>query len=381
MSLATTTTRSAWRRIVDTPLLNSLAAPHGIGRYLEVINPMWSLDNTRIPARITNITRETDDSVSIELSPNGEWTHFQAGQFIQVHVEINGRQQNRCYSLSRSAYAPKPRITVKDHDGGFISHHLNTQLKVGDRIAISLAQGNFVLPAQIPSALLFIAAGSGITPIMAMIDTLLEHKRDSAITLLYYSRNRENCIFKERLEELAQRHPHFSLLMVYSQNDSTAEHGLQGHFNQQHILKALSLNPALAEQTKALSLPLSYVCGPEQLINAVQSEYELLGHKDKVLSERFKAATAAQHRGEVVGNITFNTSQSNVANDGRNLLEQAEDAGLNPQSGCRMGICHTCSCLKTSGSVRNINTGEISQGEEHIRLCISQALGDVSLSL
>lgn len=381
MSLATTTARSAWRRIVDTPLINALAAPHGIGRYLEVINPMWSLDNTRIPARITSITRETDDSVSIELSPNGEWTHFQAGQFIQVHVEIDGRQHNRCYSLSRSAYTRKPRITVKDHHDGFISHYLNTQLKVGDRIAISLAQGDFVLPAQIPTALLFIAGGSGITPIMAMIDTLLEHQHSGAITLFYYSRDCNSCIFRERLEELAQQHPNFSLLMVYSQNDSTAEHGLQGHFNQQHLLKALSLNPALTEQTKALSLPLSYVCGPEQLINAVHSEYELLGHKDKLLSERFKAATAAQYEGEVAGDIAFNKSLSNVANDGRSLLEQAEDAGLSPQSGCRMGICHTCSCLKTSGSVRNISTGEISHGEEHIRLCISQPLGDVSLSL
>ena len=86
-------------------------------------------------------------------------------------------------------------------------------------------------------------------------------------------------------------------------------------------------------------------------------------------------------RDDISGSIAFRQSQFAIENDGSTLLEQAESAGLSPQSGCRMGICHTCTCLKSSGTVRNINSGEISRGEEHIRLCISQAVGDVTLSL
>jgi ferredoxin-NADP reductase len=378
MSLATTTSRSAWRRIIDTPIINALAAPHGIGRYLEVINPMWSLDKSRIPARISAITAETDDSVSIELSPNGEWTHFLPGQFVQVFIEIDGRQHSRSYSLSNSAYSRKPRITVKAHDDGFVSKYINSHLKVGDRISLSPALGEFVLPQQIPSALLFIAAGSGITPMMAMLETLLEHHHSGAITLLYYSRNNARCIFRRRLEDLAKKHTNFSLFLVYS-TISTPQ-TLRGHFSQSHLLSAINSENGLAEHTGAITLPLTYVCGPEALIDKVSAEYELLGHSDKLRSERFKAPTS-QARGEASGSIAFKQSQHIIDNDGRALLDQAEEAGLNLQSGCRMGICHTCTCLKIRGTVRNISTGELSHGEEHIRLCVSQALGDVVLSI
>jgi stearoyl-CoA 9-desaturase NADPH oxidoreductase len=379
MNLTTTTSRSTWRRIIDTPLVNALAAPHGIGRYLEVINPMWSLDKNRIPARVSAITSETGEAVSIELSPNGEWTHFQPGQFVQVFIEIDGRLQSRSYSISNSAFSKKPRITVKAHDDGFVSQYINTQLKVGDRISISPALGEFVLPAQIPNALLFIAAGSGITPMMAMLETLLEGKHSHPVTLLYYSRDTSTCIFRRRLEDLAKKHDNFSLILVFSSPSSTQE--LTGRFNQHHLLTALSSKNALSRETAAITLPLTYVCGPEVLIDTVTAEFKLLGHSDKLLSERFKAPSVTQNLGDASGNIAFSTSKQATSNDGRNLLDLAEDAGLNPQSGCRMGICHTCSCLKTSGSVRNMNTGEISHGEEHIRLCVSQALGDVTLSL
>ncbi|MBW2942454.1 ferredoxin reductase [Zhongshania aquimaris] len=380
MGLATnTTSRSAWRRIIDTPLINALAAPHGIGRYLEVINPMWSLDKTRIPARISAITAETDDTVSIELSPNGEWTHFLPGQFVQVYIEIDGRLHSRSYSLSNSAYHQKPRITVKAHEDGFVSKYINSELRVGDRISISPAAGEFVLPADTPAALLFIAAGSGITPMMAMLETLFEHGHSGAITLLYYSRNSAECIFRKRLEELAQRHENFSLLLVYS--SAPSQQVLQGHFNQHHLLNALSTNNGLADHTGSISLPLTYICGPAALIDQVSAEFELFSQGDKLHSERFKPANRALNTDGISGSIAFRQSQFAVENDGSTLLEQAESAGLSPQSGCRMGICHTCTCLKTSGTVRNINSGEISRGEEHIRLCISQAVGDVTLSL
>ena len=375
MKLSTNPSRSTWRRIADSRLINALAAPNGMGRYLEVLNPMWSLDQNRIPAYITAIYRETDKSVTLMLAPNGEWPSFRPGQFCQVYIEIDGRLHSRSYSLNRRA--GRIAITVKVQADGLVSTHINRQLKVGDLIRLSPPMGEFVLPPQLPGALLMVAAGSGITPIMAMLEAALKQGYKGGITLLYYNRDETNTLFHSRLQALASTHANFSLLPVFS--DGTGE--LSGHFSQRHLLAALSFQNTLSNHTGALSLPECFVCGPEALIQAVSEEYQLLGHGEKFHAERFKAVASVSGNTEVVGTLAFKHSHCEVSSDSRNLLEQAEAAGLQPQAGCRMGICHSCSCLKTEGSVRNMNSGEISHGEEYIRLCISQPLGDVSLAL
>jgi ferredoxin-NADP reductase len=375
MNLQTKPSRSTWRRIADSQLINALAAPNGMGRYLEALNPMWSLDQNRIPARITAIHRETDDAVTLELSPNGDWPGFRPGQFSQLYIEINGRLHSRSYSLNRRGN--RVTLTVKAHTDGLVSRHINTELKVGDIVRLSPPMGEFVLPEQLPDAILMIAAGSGITPIIAMIEAALKRGYQGGITLLYYNRSAADMIFEARLQKLGDKHTNFSLLPVFS--DGSSE--LRGHFEQQHLLNALSYQNTLNTHTGSLSLPDCFVCGPEALIQSVREEYQLLGYPHKFYAERFKAVVNMSGNSEVVGKLAFKNSQCEVTSDSRNLLDQAEAAGLQPQAGCRMGICHSCSCLKTEGSVRNINSGEISHGEEYIRLCISQPLGDVSLAI
>ncbi|MDF1693922.1 MAG: ferredoxin reductase [Zhongshania sp.] len=375
MKLSTNPSRSTWRKIADSRLINALAAPNGMGRYLEALNPMWSLDPNRIPAYITAIHRETSDSVTLELSPNGDWQGFRPGQFCQLYIEINGRLHSRSYSLN--CRAGRLAITVKAQADGLVSKHINSKLNVGDIIRLSPPMGDFVLPVQLPDAMLMVAAGSGITPIMAMVEAALKKGYQGGITLLYYNHSEADTIFIKRLQELASANPHFSLLPVFS--DGSSE--LSGHFNQHHLLKTLSFQNTLSAHTAAVSLPECFVCGPESLIQAVSEEYKQFGHAEKFHAERFKPVINVSGNTEVVGKLAFKSSQSEVSSDNRNLLEQAEAAGLQPQAGCRMGICHSCSCLKTEGSVRNMNSGEISHGEEYIRLCISQPLGNVSLAI
>lgn len=375
MNLSTKPARRTWRRIADSRVINALAAPNGIGRYLEVLNPMWSLDQTRIPAYITAIRRETKDTVTLELRPNGDWPGFRPGQFCQLYIEINGRLHSRSYSLNRRA--GRISVTVKAQADGLVSRYINSQIKVGDIIRLSPPMGDFVLPELLPDALLMIAAGSGITPIMAMLEAALKRGYKGGVTLLYYNRSEADTVFHARLLKLASTYSNFSLLPVFS--DGTGK--LNGHFSQQHLLTALSYQNNLSAHTGALTLPECFVCGPEALIQAVSDEYQLLGHSEKFHAERFKAVTSTSGDTGAVGTLIFKNSQSEVSSDSRNLLEQAEAAGLQPQSGCRMGICHSCSCLKTDGSVRNMNSGEVSHGEEYIRLCISQPLGDVSLAI
>ena len=375
MNLNTKHSRSTWRRIADSRLINALAAPNGMGRYLEALNPMWSLDQNRIPAIITAIHRETDDAVTLELSPNGDWPGFRPGQFCQLYIEINGRLHSRSYSLN--SRGGRVSLTVKAQADGLVSRHINSALKLGDIVRLSPPMGDFVLPEQLPDAILMVAAGSGITPIIAMIEAALKRGYKGGITLLYYNRSEADTLFNARLQKLASSHRNFSVLAVYSNGQSE----LRGHFEQQHLLTALGFQNTLNSHTGALSLPTCFVCGPETLIQSVSEEYKQLGYSDKFHAERFKAVVSVSGNTEIVGKLAFKNSQCEVTSDSRNLLDQAEAAGLQPQAGCRMGICHSCSCLKTEGSVRNMNSGEISHGEEYIRLCISQPLGDVSLAI
>jgi len=360
------TRRSNWRRIVDSRLVNALAAPHGMGRYLESVNPMWSLDSQRIRARVTDIRRETAGAVTIELKPNGEWTGFKAGQFVQVSVEINGRQQTRCYSLSCTEGRRRPTITVKAQADGFVSKYINEDLAVGDLLTVSPAMGEFTLPADLPSELLFIGAGSGITPLKSMTETLLAAGYSGQITLVYYNRLPADTIFHRDLLKLAASRKNFRLVRAF-ETDGSGE--LQGRFSPDQL-------------PKVGSDALTYVCGPAGLMDAVTKHYTETGQIEQLRLERFGSPVSATiNADEVSGEVRYARSERLSVNDGRSLLDQAEAAGLRPESGCRMGICHTCTCQKTAGAVRNIQTGEITHGEEQIRICVSQAIGDVTLDI
>jgi ferredoxin-NADP reductase len=388
MTMQVNTRRRSWRRIADSRLLNALAAPNGMGRYLEALNPMWALDQDRLPAKVIAVRHPTADSVSVAVRTNGEWLNYRAGQFIQVFVRIDGRQYSRSYSLSRAPESGVLQITVKAQDQGLVSQYLNSSIAPGDIIYISQAQGDFILPIQLPKAMLLIAAGSGITPIFAMLESLFAQDYRGGITLLYYNRSRASSIFRNELQDLAKRHPNFSLLEVFSQSELNPDEDIPGqhsacigHFSENHLLHALTINNTLSQHTAAIMLPQTYVCGPAQLIDSVTSQYQSMSHADKLHSERFGLAIPAANKDSVGGKIQFSRSGVLISSDGRTLLEQAEASGLQAQHGCRMGICHRCSCQKTSGSVRNISSGEISHGEEYIRLCISQPIGPVELTL
>lgn len=374
--------RSAWRRLADSRLANAMAAPHGMGRYLEAVNPMWALDTQRIRARVTGIQRETADAVTVQLRSNGEWTGFKAGQFMQFTVEIDGRQVSRCYSFSAAqsgkAASRDLQITVKAHADGWVSKYINESLGVGDLVTLSPAMGEFVLPEQLPEQLLFIAGGSGITPLKCMVEQLLNDAYAGQITLLYYNRSEADSIFLDRLRELQSQHENFQLICCNEHAEPDQATPLQGYFAPEHLAFA---GVALSQK----DWPLSYVCGPAGLMDAVSESYAAAGQSTQLKQERFSSPVSAQASAgdadTASGELRFSQSERYVSNDGRSLLDQAEAIGLTPQAGCRMGICHTCTCTKSSGTVRNLQTGELSHGEESIRICVSQAVGDVTLAL
>lgn len=354
------------KSLLHSPLAQALAWPHGMDRYLEILDPLMAAGEVR--ARIVSRQRETADCSTLVLKPNSRWTGFKPGQHVQVGVELDGVRRTRCFSVSSSAARADGCIslTIKAQQDGYVSRHLVHDARAGDVITLSEPAGEFSLPAQRPEQLLLISGGSGITPVMSMLRSLLDEQYPGQIVFLHYARTRAEAIFAEELEAVAKAHANVRVVTVL-----TRERGkLNGHFRADHP-------QAVCEHYADWP---TWACGPAPLIEAVQAHWDELGASENLSVEYFQPP-ARKHTGSG-GEIRFAHSERLATDNGATLLEQAEAAGLSPEYGCRMGICHTCTCKKTSGQVRNVLTGELSaDGEEDIQPCISVPAGDVTLNI
>jgi len=348
-------------------VLEALATPHGVDRYLELVHPMLARRAPR--AEITHVERPTADSVTLTLRPNRRWTGFQAGQYVQVSVEIDGVLRTRCFSPCSSQHRADGRfqLTVKAHEDGLVSRHLYEHAAPGVVVGLSPAAGEFTLPSQRPGRVLLISGGSGITPVLAMLRTLLDEKWDGEAVFLHYARREQDVPHLAELRQIAAKHDNVRVVLAYTRDDGGE---LAGHFEPAHLAE---IAPWHAEAP-------AFVCGPEPLMAAVREHYAAKGIPELLHTEQFTLNVANVAAEDATGTIRF--GQKAVENSGATLLEQAEGAGLNPAYGCRMGICFTCTKVKTAGCTRNVRTGELhTEPDQEIQLCISVPVGDVAVDL
>lgn len=359
------------RRLLGSSLLEALATPHGVDRYVELVRPAFSLREAR--AEVVAVRRPTQRSVTLTLRPNANWQGFRAGQFVRLSVEIDGVRHTRCYSPASSAHAGDLiELTAHAQPDGQVSPFLRASAQPGMVVSLSQAEGDFALPDERPRALLLISAGSGITPVTSILRTLCEEGHDSPIAFLHYARDEHDVAYGRELRALAARHPNVRLLHGYSQAPSAGE--LSGRFAPSHV-RAAGIDPADAQ---------TFACGPTALLDVVQTTWAQDGLEDRLHVERFVLPTPAigAPGDPAHGSVQFARSGRAAQNSGASLLDQAEAAGLTPQSGCRMGICHTCSCRKVAGSVRDVRTGEVSDApDELIQICVNVPVGDVTLDI
>jgi stearoyl-CoA 9-desaturase NADPH oxidoreductase len=349
-------TLTAPRRLLASPVVDLLLGPHGIDRYLELINPALTVRDAR--AHVLAVHRQTERSVTLRLRPNAAWRGHRAGQFVPVGVEINGVRHTRTYSPASSEHRRgELELTITLHPDGLVSRHLQSGLAPGDVLYLGQAQGDFVLPQVRAPRQVLISGGSGITSVLSMLRTLCHERHAGEVDFIHYARTAADWLYYREVQELADRHANLRVRYV-----ATREGGER--------VSAASLG-LLTDAPVA-------VCGPRSLIEAV---HQVWGDPAQVLSETF--APLELPAGEGSGTVHFTRSgASSPAGAGGSLLEQAEAAGLSPAFGCRMGICHTCTCRKTAGAVRNVLTGEVSEsGEQDIQICISVPAGDVALDL
>lgn len=320
-------------------------------------------------ATCTNIIQETADTFSYEFSPiDTPVKSFLAGAHLNVRLPAGheGAMVNRTYTLSSSPKTlPFFKLTVKRVNNGNVSNWLANELKVGMTLDFTQPSGDFVLPEQAPGRILFIAAGSGITPVMSMLRFLSETANKSEIDLLYYARTPQDIIFKEELDSLCTRMK--GLKLNYCVESPSSEWlGLTGRINADHF-----------KELDKLSQHEIYLCGPSPFMNAATSELNTLGVAEYQIHKELFALDLGTVSIQTQAKVQFNNEESATLVKKKTLLEEAEARGLTLASGCRSGICKTCRCKKVSGETVNLLNGQRStQDNEYILACVTQALND-----
>ncbi|OBK14183.1 flavin reductase family protein [Mycobacterium asiaticum] len=357
-----TFTRTIAKRVLSSDLIDLLTGPHGVDRYTELVTPTWTAGEAR--AKVVDVRRTTPRSVTLTLAPNAAFTEghtVKAGQFVNVTVEIDGRKYSRCYSPANVEGSTQLELTVGVHDGGLVSTYLYERARRGMVVGLDGVGGDFVLPVHRPKRILFVGGGSGITPVMAMLRTLVAEQhvrfRRGEIAFVHYARTQEEACYREELAGMRG----VRVLHGYTRS---GDGDLQGRFGADHLAAAMESPDAV------------FVCGPTPLVEAVRQ------HCENVFTESFVPPVIEAPANPTGGRVSFADSRVDVVDDGRPLLEQAEAAGLKPENGCRMGICHTCTRRKTSGTVRNLVTGAVSTApDENVQICVTVPVGDVEIAL
>jgi len=358
------------RRTLGSKVVASLTSPHTVDHYLEQIHPLLTVDEVR--ARVVEVVHETGDASTVVLRPNGAWRGFVPGQHVQFGVEVDGRRRVRVFSVS-SSQANRDgtfSVSVKAHPDGYVSQFLHHELAPRTIVHLSQAEGEFVLPDELPDHVLLLSGGSGITPVMSMIRTLRDRQHQGEITFLHYARSRTDEMFTDELDQLADE-TNFRVVRIYTRAPAK-DSELQGRFAIDH-LKHLGVD---ASDT------LTYVCGPAGLIASVRDTYEDLGAADQMRAEYFKVPKVDLDAADATGTLTFDTTGQSAGNSGATILEQAEAAGLKPAYGCRMGVCNTCAIKKLHGAARHVVSGEVqADTDQTLKICVHVPVGDVSVAL
>lgn len=354
-------TQTLTKRVLGSRLVDLLTGPHGVDRYTELVAPIWTAGDAR--AKVIDVRRTTPRAVTLTLAPNEAFRSrytVKAGQYVKLTVDIDGRRHTRCYSPANAEGSANLELTIGHHDGGLVSNHLYERARRGMVVGLAGVGGDFVLPAARPRQILLVSGGSGITPVMAMLRTLIAERHRGELAFVHYARTPAEACYREELAAHKDG-PGIRVLHGYTRSDAG---DLVGRFGPEHLAAAMPTPDVV------------FVCGPTALVEAVRE------HCDNVYTESFVPPALDAPTKPSGGRITFADSGIDLVDDGRSLLEQAESAGLTPQNGCRMGICHTCTRRKTAGTVRNLVTGAVSTGaDEDVQICVSVPVGDVDLSL
>ena len=306
-------------------------------------------------ARIVGRQAASADAVTLVLRPNRHFGGLVAGQHVSLGVEIDGRRVTRSYSPS-PAPGGRLEITVKKMDGGRVSQHLCRDARVGDVLDIGPAFGAMQLPASPDTPLVLLAAGSGITPMLALLREAVSRGQRAPVTLLYWARARDQFCFVDELRAMPS--PVSVHFLATGEGESRID--------------AARLAPLLDEATQV------FACGPAGFVERART---LAGDRP-FLGEAFSMPVVPTEDTGTVAVTLARSGRTLHLPRGQALLPALEAEGLKPAYGCRMGICNTCACGKSAGATRHLPSGDIEREPvSALRLCINAATTDLVLDL
>jgi ferredoxin-NADP reductase len=327
--------------------------------YIEPVvqrfKPAWRANLFR--AEVVNIIAVQEDYLELILKPEPTWTGFLAGQHIELTVEMNGRLVTRVFTIASDPNQFRQsgviRLLMRVNRDGQFTRALRYFLQKGSWCNISAAKGEFVYQASAKPALL-VAGGSGITPFLAMLSVMLDCQQQP-VTLIYFAKAGSHVALDE-LRALAGRFAHFHFQLAKRENVEVVE-------------RLMAVDPATDV----------YCCGPVGLMKTIRDfahQYQRTYYQEQFgLVQNLSSSPASDFQVSLDGHVVSTSNQDS-------LLNQLEAKQLPVIRGCGMGICHQCQCLKKSGVVRDLRTGERSaQGEMLIQLCVVVPESDLELSL
>ncbi|WP_420034291.1 ferredoxin reductase [Streptomyces sp. cg28] len=355
--------------------VNQLTSPLAVDDYLGLLDPLWS---ARHPAgRVTALRREAPGAVTLTIRPGRGWTGHLAGQYLPIGVEIDGARHWRTYSITSpqpgggGAHEDRARpgevtVTVKAHPDGRVSPHLVHRTPPGTVLRLGPSQGEFTLPDPLPDRILFVTAGSGITPVLGMLRTLARRRAAPDTVLLHSAPTPPECLFRDELAAMGSSAAWLRVRIVHTRHD--------GRLTPDRIAAAC---PDWCHRD-------AWVCGPAGLLDAAERQWATAGARDRLRVERFHLIPVRPPgEGAVGGRVRF--ARTGVEADGAAgtpLLAVGEAAGVPMPYGCRRGLCLGCLVPLADGRVRDLRTGELSGGPgELIQTCVNGAAGPLVLDL
>lgn len=317
---------------------------------------------------IKEITRETAQAVSVvfnvplELKPNYE---FVAGQYINLKLTLDGKEIRRAYSICSSPDSGELRIAIKVVKNGSFSKFANTSLKVGDTIEVGTPEGKFTFEPNVEKQKNYASfvAGSGITPMLSIIKTVLKQEPLSSFVLVYGNRTPEETIFKQQLHDL---HLEYTgrLFVHYVYSQSKIEGELFGR------IERSTVNFVLKNKHKEMDFSTFYLCGPEQMINTVSDVLKESNIKESKIKFELFTPPAEEHviEASLEGHTKITVVVDNEATDfvmskQQTILDAALKQGIDAPYSCQGGICSSCMARVTQGTAEMTKNSILTDGE------------------
>lgn len=344
---------------IGTTLVESVFDADAANFWLQKLNPLWSLNQAL--GKIVKKQSTAHDTVSLTLKTNSRFEKAQAGQHHPVIITQDGRRYERTYSLTQ-VDEQHVMLTVKKVNGGVVSTWLIDHAEVGDIVEFGQPYGDMLLP-QDQSALVLLAAGSGITPMYSLTIEALKKDPKAQIHLMYWVKTEADVVFKATFDQLAQQHANFKFEVMHTQTQPTDAR----------------LNESYLSEIENLAQSTVYVCGPSGFVSTAE---QLFKAAKTFKSEAFSLSELVSDEVGFI-EVTLTRSQKTVSiPKGQSILVGLEQQNIQPTHGCRMGICNKCACNKAQGLTQNLVTGASNTEPGNLlKICVNSAQTDLVIDL